>query len=133
MRRSAFNVALVLALCLTLAFFLLPIAAVFLRVPPGELLSQLGSGVVLDALVVTAKTSLVAQAIIFLVGTPAAYLVARRRFRGRAVVLTAIELPLVLPPRLRASACWPRSGGSGCSAARSTSWASRSASRRRRS
>ncbi len=98
MRRSAFNVALVLALCLTLAFFLLPIAAVFLRVPPGELLGQLGSGVVLDALVVTAKTSLVAQAIIFLVGTPAAYFVARRRFRGRAVVLTLIELPLVLPP-----------------------------------
>ena len=98
MRRSAFNVALVLALCLTLAFFLLPIAAVFLRVPPGELLDQLGSDVVLDALVVTAKTSLIAQAIIFLVGTPAAYLVARRRFRGRAVVLTLIELPLVLPP-----------------------------------
>ena len=45
-----------------------------------------------------AKTSLVAQAIIFVVGTPAAYLVARRRFRGRAVVLTLIELPLVLPP-----------------------------------
>lgn len=97
-RRSAFNVALVLALALTLAFFLLPIAAVFLRVSPGELLSQLGSGVVLDALAVTAKTSLVAQAIILVVGTPAAYLVARRRFRGRAVVLTLIELPLVLPP-----------------------------------
>ena len=98
MRRSAFNAALVLALVATLAFFLLPIVAVFLRVSPGDLLGQLGSGVVLDALVVTAKTSLVAQAIILLVGTPAAYLVARRRFRGRAVVLTLIELPLVLPP-----------------------------------
>ena len=35
---------------------------------------------------------------ILLVGTPAAYLIATRRFRGRSVVITAIELPLVLPP-----------------------------------
>ena len=33
-----------------------------------------------------------------MVGTPAAYLIARRRFRGRSVVITLIELPLVLPP-----------------------------------
>jgi molybdate transport system permease protein len=32
------------------------------------------------------------------VGTPAAYLLATRRFRGRAVVITLVELPLVLPP-----------------------------------
>ena len=33
-----------------------------------------------------------------LVGTPAAYLLATRRFRGRATLVTLIELPLVLPP-----------------------------------
>ena len=33
-----------------------------------------------------------------MVGTPAAYLLATRRFRGRAAVITLIELPLVLPP-----------------------------------
>jgi molybdate transport system permease protein len=97
-KSSLFGVTLVLALALTLAFLLLPIVAVFLRVSPGELFGQLGSQVVIDALVVTAKTSLVAQALIFLVGTPAAYLVASRRFPGRSVVLTLIELPLVLPP-----------------------------------
>jgi molybdate transport system permease protein len=32
------------------------------------------------------------------VGTPAAYLLATRRFRGHAVVVTLVELPLVLPP-----------------------------------
>ena len=32
------------------------------------------------------------------VGTPAAYLLATRRFRGRATLVTLIELPLVLPP-----------------------------------
>jgi molybdate transport system permease protein len=32
------------------------------------------------------------------VGTPAAYLLATREFRGRALVVTLVELPLVLPP-----------------------------------
>src|SRR5207248_3434649 len=31
-------------------------------------------------------------------GAPAAYVLARRRFLGRAAVLTLVELPLVLPP-----------------------------------
>ncbi len=97
-RVSVFGAVLALALVLTLAFFLLPIVAIFLRVPPGELLARVDTRVVLDALVVTAKTSAIAQAIVFLVGTPGAYLVAGRRFPGRAAVLTLVELPLVLPP-----------------------------------
>jgi molybdate transport system permease protein len=97
-RNRLFGGALVLALVLTLGFLLLPMVAVFLRVSPGDLFGQLGSDVVVDALIVTAKTSLVAQAIIFLVGTPAAYLVAVGRVPGRTVILTLIELPLVLPP-----------------------------------
>ncbi len=31
-------------------------------------------------------------------GTPFAYVVARSRFRGRSVVITLVELPLVMPP-----------------------------------
>src|SRR5205823_8919101 len=40
----------------------------------------------------------IALAVILAVGTPAAYLLATRSFRGRALVLTMIELPLILPP-----------------------------------
>ena len=97
-RRHAFTSVLVMAAAVLFAFLLLPLVAIFVRVPPGDLLSQLGSGVVRDALIVTVKTTLIAQVLILLVGTPAAYLVATRRFRGRAVAVTLIELPLVLPP-----------------------------------
>ena len=38
------------------------------------------------------------MAIILVVGTPAAWLLATRSFRGKAVAVTLIELPLVLPP-----------------------------------
>ena len=94
----AFGVVLWAAAVLTLAFLLVPIAAIFLRVPPGDLVEALGSPVARDALRVTIATTLTAQAVILVVGTPAAYLLATRRFRGRALVITLVELPLVLPP-----------------------------------
>jgi molybdate transport system permease protein len=97
-RSRAFTGLLVLSAVLALSFLVLPVLAIFLRIPPGELLAQLGNDAARDALIVTAKTNLVAVAIILLVGTPAAYLFATRRFRGRALVITLIELPLVLPP-----------------------------------
>jgi molybdate transport system permease protein len=97
-RAPFFLVAQVLATALVLCFLTVPVLALFLRIPPGELVSQLGNDVVIDALIVTAKTNAVAFALTLLVGTPAAYFLATRRFPGRDVVITAIELPLVLPP-----------------------------------
>jgi molybdate transport system permease protein len=86
------------ATVLALSFLLLPIAALFLRVPPGELIRLMGSDAAVDALVVTVKTNLAAIALILLVGTPAAYFIATRSFHGRAALVTLVELPLVLPP-----------------------------------
>jgi molybdate transport system permease protein len=80
------------------AFLLLPLAAIFLRVPLGDLVDQLGNDVFRDALVVSLKTSLIGHVAVLLFGTPTAYLIARRRFFGRGALITLIELPLVLPP-----------------------------------
>jgi molybdate transport system permease protein len=96
--RVAFRVALGACLVVTLAFLLIPVLAIFLRVPPTKLLHELGSGVATDALIVTLKTNAIAQGLILLIGTPAAYLVGRHRFPGRGAVITLVELPLVLPP-----------------------------------
>ena len=83
---------------LALAFLVIPIVALFTESPPGQTLSHLDDPVVKDALIVTAKTNLIAFGITLLVGTPAAYLIGRRRFPGRSLVITLVELPLVLPP-----------------------------------
>jgi len=96
--RRAFEVSLVLAATLAVAFLFLPLIALFLRVSPATLFAQLGSEVALDALWVTVKTGLVAHALVIGIGTPAAYLFGTRQFRGREFALTALELPLVLPP-----------------------------------
>jgi molybdate transport system permease protein len=98
LRRAAFTAFAGAATLLVLAFLTLPVLAIFLRVSPGDLLGRLDDRVVLDALAVTAKTNGIAFGLTLLAGTPAAYLIATRRFPGRAVVLTLCELPLVLPP-----------------------------------
>ena len=48
-----------------------------------------------------------------MVGTPAAYLLATRSFRGKAVVVTLVELPLVLPPAVAGIALLAAVGPSG--------------------
>ena len=97
-RRRLFDLAIAGATALALTFLLLPLVAIFLRVPLGDLVSQLGSRVAVDALIVTLETNAIAQALILVVGTPTAYFIASRRFRGRALAITLVELPLVLPP-----------------------------------
>ena len=87
-----------LAVAALLAFILLPIVAIFVRVPPGTLLAQLHSRVALDALGVSLRASLTALALILLFGTPAAYALAVGPRRHSAVLTTILELPLVLPP-----------------------------------
>jgi molybdate transport system permease protein len=97
-RLRPFTILLWLALAAALAFLVLPIVALFAESPPGRIWDNLDDPVVVDALVVTATTNAIAFAVTLLVGTPAAYLIGRRRFPGRSLVITLIELPLVLPP-----------------------------------
>jgi molybdate transport system permease protein len=97
-RRNLLGVAYVLAAVIALAFLLLPIVAIFVRISPAQLVDQLSNPVVKDAFFVSLKTSAIAQTLIVLFGTPAAFLLASRRFRGHSLAVTLVELPLVLPP-----------------------------------
>ncbi len=98
MKPSPFAGTLVAATVLTLAFLLIPIVAIFAELSLGDLRDGLTSDVAVDALRVTAETNLTAMALIVVFGTPTAYLLATRRFRARALLVTVVELPLVLPP-----------------------------------
>jgi molybdate transport system permease protein len=93
-----FPAALTLALAVALAFLTLPIVAIFVDSSPADLVDSLGDQGARDALWLSLRTTAAALAIIVVVGTPAAYLLATRTFRGKALVVTLVELPLVLPP-----------------------------------
>jgi molybdate transport system permease protein len=98
MTRAAFPLASAAALALALAFLALPVVAILVDVAPGDLVARLDDPIAVEALALSLETTALALVAIMAIGTPAAYLLATRRFRGRAAVETAIELPLVLPP-----------------------------------
>jgi molybdate transport system permease protein len=98
MRRAILAAGVFVAALVAFGFLLLPIVAIFAHTSPGNLVSQLSNPVVTDALVVTLETSAIAQTLVLLFGTPTAYLLATRRFAGRSLLVTLVELPLVLPP-----------------------------------
>jgi molybdate transport system permease protein len=92
--------ASVLALAGGFALFLgLPVAALLARaVGSGSLAESIASPTVLDALVLSLVTTSITVVLTLVLGTPLAYLLARRRFRGATLLETAIDLPIVLPP-----------------------------------
>jgi molybdate transport system permease protein len=96
--RVAFTVLLALAAGIALTFLALPIVALFTEVRLDRVPGLLGDPAVRDAIAVTARTNAIANALIVGVGTPVAYVLAARAFRGRSLAITLVELPLVLPP-----------------------------------
>lgn len=96
--RAAVAVGAVVVVAVVLSFLVLPIVALITYQPLHDLIDGFGTRVATDALVVSAKTNLIAFVLMIGLGTPFAYILARSRFRGRSVVLTVVELPLVMPP-----------------------------------
>jgi molybdate transport system permease protein len=86
-------------LLLLLTFLVSPLAAIFLKVQTQEgLWSTLRQPIVTEALRLSVLTSLSSLCLAVVLGTPLAYLLARHRFRGDALLDTLIDLPMVLPP-----------------------------------
>jgi len=93
-----FAVACGAALAVAVAFLALPVVAVFADAPPRDLVSALGDDAALEALRLSFECSALALLAVIVIGTPAAWLLATRRFPGRALLVTLVELPLVMPP-----------------------------------
>lgn len=73
-------------------------AALLVRGSPQEMLRAISSAETLFALRLSALTSLSAVTAAVLLGVPAAHLLARRDFPGKAVVDVLLDLPLVMTP-----------------------------------
>lgn len=89
---------LVLASLPMLVFLLVPLAALILRIAPAQLLANLTTPEVAQAVSLSMVTTALTVMLTLVFGTPVAYLLARRRFLGRTALDTLIDLPMVLPP-----------------------------------
>lgn len=81
-----------------LFLIILPILAIFFRLTPADVLASLRQPQALDAIRLSAVTSLATVIITLVFGTPVAYLLYRRRSRLSRFLDTIIDLPTVLPP-----------------------------------
>ena len=99
-RRRRWGDGVVFLVAVLFAVFLaLPVVALVARaVATGALGVAATSEVVLTALALSLVTTAVAMLAVVLLGFPLAFVLARRRFRGRSLVEAVVDLPIVLPP-----------------------------------
>ena len=96
-RRRTASWYLVLALPL-LIFLILPLVALLLRIQPAAFVAHLANRQVVQAIHLSLWTTAISTLCTLLFGTPLAYWLARHRFRGRQLIDTLLDLPMVLPP-----------------------------------
>jgi molybdate transport system permease protein len=86
------------ALGLLAGFITVPILSLVVWTVNEEAWSAMASPIARDALFLSMRTTATTMLILVLVGTPAAYVLARGSFRGNRALNTLMELPIVLPP-----------------------------------
>ena len=92
--RASLAVAWILGLVLALPVVVL----VGRAIAGGSFAAMLGSAAVVDALVLSLATTACSLVVTIAIGMPLAFVLARRRFRGSALLETVVDLPIVLPP-----------------------------------
>ena len=85
-------------LALVAGFISLPILSLVVWTISEDSWRAMASPVARDALLLSMRTTAISMFIIVLVGTPAAYVLARADFRGKRLVDALVDIPAVLPP-----------------------------------
>jgi molybdate transport system permease protein len=88
----------VASLALLVGFVSLPLLSLVVWTVDKGTWRAMASPVAVDALLLSLRTTAITMAILLLIGTPAAYVLARAEFRGSRVINTLIDIPVVLPP-----------------------------------
>ena len=81
-----------------IAFLVLPLVALLLRLSPSALLTHLFQPQVAQAIALSMATTSITLLTTLAIGTPVGYLLGRKEFRGRQLLDTLMDLPMVLPP-----------------------------------
>jgi len=79
-------------------FLLLPLAALLFSTSPIDLITSLNQPFIIQAVAISLMTTFCSTLVIIILGTPVAYLLARRQVPFRRLIDTLLDLPIVLPP-----------------------------------
>lgn len=96
-RNLFFNIVFSLLGGLLLLFIVLPLMSILLGTTPQTLWLALIDDEVLNSIVITFGAAAVATLLAIFTGVPLAFLLARRKFRGKRLLEALVNLPIVIP------------------------------------
>ncbi len=96
-RQLIFQAVMVVLASFVLLFILAPLASLALGTSLGSLSKAAADQEVTDSIRLTLWAAMLAAILSAVGGIPLAYLLARRRFMGRSLVLAVIDLPIIIP------------------------------------
>ena len=97
-KKAAKKLMLFLVFGVVITYLTLPIVALFLYEPVSSFVNSLSSEMVQEAIKLSLLTTFTSLFIVIIFGTPVAYYNARHQYRGKRIIETLIDLPIVLPP-----------------------------------
>jgi len=87
-----------IAAAILVAFIVLPLAALYAHLAPAAFARAIAGAPAQAALRISLLTTSCSLALTLVLGTPLAYVLARRQFPGRTLVDAIVDLPIVVPP-----------------------------------
>jgi molybdate/tungstate transport system permease protein len=96
-RNFGFNLIFSMAGGLLILFVVLPLISTLLSTTPAAFMNSFGDPEVLKSIGLTFGAAAIATALALVTGVPLAYLLARRKFRGKRLLEACLNLPVVIP------------------------------------
>ena len=94
----ASSIFLIFVSLLFLGFIVLPLSSIFLNLNPTQVTNQLSNPEIINALIIGLVTASLATILSVILAIPTSYLLATRKFHGKSIIETILDIPLVLPP-----------------------------------
>lgn len=95
--RKDYKWILYISTIISIIFFLSPIIALLIK-SKFDFIEVFNEPMVINAIIVSLKSTLISICIIILIGLPTAYFLARKNFKGKYLIELIFDLPMVLPP-----------------------------------
>ena len=97
LNKGAFFWVSVVSAIIVLAFLALPMISMMTAPEPSAIREALSDKLVVDSVLLSLYTAGMTSLICLVVGTPFAYLLARKEFPGKRLLLSIVDIPIVIP------------------------------------
>ncbi len=110
---SSFRISLFLIAGIFFGFIVVVLSCLLTATSFAEFADEIRSPEIISAILLSLETSIVVVLLALLFGLPAAYILATKRFKGKNILGTLVDLPIVLPPLVCGLAILIAFGGHG--------------------